>query len=963
MTTIIKGGFYMTTDQKIEQIKKITDEMLYKAGTSKYKDNRWNVLNKEPIGFLSLLTADDEEVLIPDFNDPQLALCGKRGKAYCTDQAIADFALECFPDGGLEYIVSDEPYKPDKNEKYDCIILPTEHFPYADTEYCDMLYGYLVSAEDILKDGGKFIIYVSQKNLNDLYNTIAEENRKLSLNAVLKTNYRYTVIFEKKAPSKEVYIRDIPPWCEDFDLTYDKYLKREDGFMVPRSELMVLDPKYYDPKNREVVELLKRNDARRLGDIADITFSGFINYKSPMSDTSGYFPISPLNIKNGEVSLPFGEEKPYIETDYVEEHLKRSIIKKGDLLVSLRGNWGIYNTDEKAVVIQAFIIREKKATKGLFKTLSDDPFVIDYFSAQLEFFRNGHYFLHTKDIESIVIPDDELLESMRELENTADTKDRLKLITRELCRKGWTVRTSNDKNIPYDLELKGKNGRTHAVMVTGDENGETWQQNSLLTAKLKDCQRRQPDAAVYYLAGSGSFKYENSKLTAIGEDFYRDLNPLTAETDIILKAINAGFAKTSQKLDTVGEKLDTANEKLDDIKEMLIQQTGMLKTIHSSMLEGIDADDESAEEFTGKVASTAADEYCKFIDGALTQQPEDILKAKEEELEDLLGDQWDRLEENSKTLLKTDLAGFDYYQAFENKVDYSGICLMTVKTLEIELSKRLYMYFIEYFKTKYNLSNKAFKNYHIQDNTDCPPAFMNENEKFKGEKNITIGNFPYLFGYKSIVKDTEDNHKNELKKVSTKYLKALKALKEKYILSDKEEKILSDKEKSLPELELPELKDFRNELQIVLSDLLEKNDLSEVKTILSEEKTILSEEKTILSEEEIKLLLELNRNLKSMEEFYKHTLKEKVFNDYRKTLMGFGDELDDVTKEYRNPAAHTGLIEHDKAEACINFVVKSSRLLRRILEIFNTDFDKLDEAGRINKWKKLLSKNNETEGE
>ena len=62
---------------------------------------------------------------------------------------------------------------------------------------------------------------------------------------------------------------------------------------------------------------------------------------------------------------------------------------------------------------------------------------------------------------------------------------------------------------------------------------------------------------------------------------------------------------------------------------------------------------------------------------------------------------WNKLDESSKTFLVSSKIMFNQFVGMEDIVDYSGVCLLVTKALEVEMSNRFCSKYITYLKAKY----------------------------------------------------------------------------------------------------------------------------------------------------------------------------------------------------------------------------------------------------------------------
>lgn len=96
-------------------------------------------------------------------------------------------------------------------------------------------------------------------------------------------------------------------------------------------------------------------------------------------------------------------------------------------------------------------------------------------------------------------------------------------------------------------------------------------------------------------------------------------------------------------------------------------------------------------------------------------------------------DAWNKLNEDSKKFLISAKLMYNNLLCLENQIDYSGVCILITKSLEIELTKRFYLNFLMYLDEKYK---KDYSKYHSA-------LLFRKKEPLKIE-NFTMGNVAYV---------------------------------------------------------------------------------------------------------------------------------------------------------------------------------------------------------------------------
>ena len=273
------------------------------------------------------------------------------------------------------------------------------------------------------------------------------------------------------------------------------------------------------------------------------------------------------------------------------------------------------------------------------------------------------------------------------------------------------------------------------------------------------------------------------------------------------------------KLDKIIDHLKELNNIIEGYQkevESKLKDTLSAQEIESIMSEFIDDCIEKIQEYTENYTSTQ------------------LYKNEESRLEKSFGKEaWKKLSPKSKTFLTTSKFTYSRMESSDDIIDYSGVCLLVTKALEVELCERFYKGFGKYLKKE---CKKDYSKYHTS-----------------------------LLGYN---KETKDY----------------------YLLTSKK-----------------------------------KCDLGRITCILGYNDWGMNNE-------------EYEHNLlKTIEYSSEHIFKKRKLNDkkIREKLLEYGEYVDDVRKDFRNPAAHTNELKKINAQECFDFVLDTEKILRKMLDCFD----------------------------
>ena len=177
------------------------------------------------------------------------------------------------------------------------------------------------------------------------------------------------------------------------------------------------------------------------------------------------------------------------------------------------------------------------------------------------------------------------------------------------------------------------------------------------------------------------------------------------------------------RFDSLEQKLD---EIIDHIKECMTTIEDYQKEVKTKGLT-----DEEIDEIMLKFSDRCIEKIEEYTADYTTTQ---LYKTEEYHLKRSFGNEaWEKLSENSKNYLTT--AKFTYSQMRSSDImDYSGVCLLVTKALELELSTRFAEDFLNCLKGK--------------DPSKYPPALLSRNGKYPiKSKQCTLGTIVHLFGF------------------------------------------------------------------------------------------------------------------------------------------------------------------------------------------------------------------------
>lgn len=199
---------------------------------------------------------------------------------------------------------------------------------------------------------------------------------------------------------------------------------------------------------------------------------------------------------------------------------------------------------------------------------------------------------------------------------------------------------------------------------------------------------------------------QNSKEMACNEEPSNTgkSNEMDFDTEVLKKMEKIFVSELSQvKLQIA----DVANDVKDidvnvrSIKNKLNKLSHQVVTYKSLVNRQIQLfeDDEQEKEH---IIHAYIDECAEKIACELRANSGDVKKEEETKLQEVLGEgAWGKLEKSSKDFLVSAKVVYRSMTSMNGSMDYSGVCVLVTKALEVELSKRFFTGFKGYLKEKY----------------------------------------------------------------------------------------------------------------------------------------------------------------------------------------------------------------------------------------------------------------------
>lgn len=181
---------------------------------------------------------------------------------------------------------------------------------------------------------------------------------------------------------------------------------------------------------------------------------------------------------------------------------------------------------------------------------------------------------------------------------------------------------------------------------------------------------------------------------------------------------------SAKTLDSINDKVDSIGYKIDSFSDSV----SLIKKNSSSLLLKLDEDSEAYE----KKISAIQDQILDFVSREKVGNAEETTR----NLEKSFGENWAKLTPESQNYLVSAETIFKALCAQDESktLDYSSVCLMLCKAIEVELKRRFFTDFVTYLDGIYN---KLYGCYHTQ-------LTQEDRLSLKIDEKITLGDIPYI---------------------------------------------------------------------------------------------------------------------------------------------------------------------------------------------------------------------------
>lgn len=313
--------------------------------------------------------------------------------------------------------------------------------------------------------------------------------------------------------------------------------------------------------------------------------------------------------------------------------------------------------------------------------------------------------IYDKQNETIIIDSDEFnefeninalqLEELKSQKEIDELERQINLKTRLLKNEVTLV-----KNIP----TKGK----HIEPIEHDEN--------TLKKEIESLRKKLEMEDKYHQQQIDELKRENNEL----------LRKVDENTTLLKKCLGI--------IEDVKEGVDRVESKVDDLHSKIDNITTQISTLQSITSKQLDKElpMEKFEEIMKLYMDECIDQIMKHSSNFKADKDYKIVKT--ELINESIGkEEWNKLCKKSKTFLITSKVMYNHLLDMPDMMDYSGICVLITKALEVELKRRFFTDFLKYLDKEY-----------YYDYNQYPTTLLYQKRKPLFSETFTMGNIVYV---------------------------------------------------------------------------------------------------------------------------------------------------------------------------------------------------------------------------
>ncbi len=292
--------------------------------------------------------------------------------------------------------------------------------------------------------------------------------------------------------------------------------------------------------------------------------------------------------------------------------------------------------------------------------------------------------------------------------------------------------------------LKSSTLRSADASVVSSMFSSAKSMNNRIALQITESSNTNNEAIEFRLSSSiPDAKRTIIEINNTSEDNSRLLEAISAQNEKIDKLCelqeknNKGLLRIEIKVDQIADTLEDLSRRIEGYQSLIERQIDLAVT----------------ESEIDRIINAYADECTtRIVREVNSASSSKTYEAEKEKLIHSLGDSaWNKLDPSSQNFLITAKVTFNHLITINNSIDYSGVCLLVTKAIEVEMSNRFCRDYLTYLKATY--PGKA--NY-----CEYPTMLLNKYEKPIRPKDFTLGSVAYVLCY-NISEDLSEDQINK----------------------------------------------------------------------------------------------------------------------------------------------------------------------------------------------------------
>ena len=529
------------------------------------------------------------------------------------------------------------------------------------------------------------------------------------------------------------------------------------------------DASFLDPRFKNTRRERESKDTMKLRDVADV-IPGCFSQPDDRREQGEYLVLVPSLIHNGSIRYD-DERATYVDCPGTDERFDRAVLRDGDIVVSCVGKirFATFRQANQRVVANQniCIIRSKPECREQVNLYFGTKLGEESFNAQAEMLGRGIMnHISVADLRTFVIPDIKTLTLAVKLQESRDYEDRIAMLFEA---EGWSVereyRLGSNNGVVADIALLTDDKLVGVVETKRLNHVDDEAKHQV--AYVANSWRNAGVSLFLLFIGDKMYRFENGDFYRIPDvptpsdyDAYlRDLSeyrddPLNSsikempETRVspasnyaILSALENLTALTEETL----AKVNAISAQLQELTDRIAAYQDLV----SAQLKYASDDTEMQE----CILRSFTDACVNRISTSMRISNSEELYADEERrlIESIGSNAWSKIGDDARRFLISSKFMYAKLADVEDIVDYSGVCLLVTKALELELGKRFCIDYIQYYKNAHPGREGRYR---------APLPIVNKYRRYIKPETFTLGSFPFIIGCRYASDISEDEKLN-----------------------------------------------------------------------------------------------------------------------------------------------------------------------------------------------------------